>query len=85
MVPPTERRYPHAVRGGSWDDDPPLLRCNARYQSSPKWSQRDPQQPKGIWWHTDAPYIGFRLVRAVEEDEALVGLRSKITRDSPER
>lgn len=79
---PTEKRYPHAVRGGSWDDDPPALRCNARYQSSPSWSKRDPQQPKGIWWHTDAPYVGFRVVRAVEEDERLVGVRSQITRQS---
>ena len=83
VVLPTERRYPHVVRGGSWDDDPPMLRCAARYQSSPKWSKRDPQQPKGIWWHTDAPYVGFRVVRAVDEDERLRGIRSKITRESP--
>jgi formylglycine-generating enzyme required for sulfatase activity len=83
VVLPTEKRYPHAVRGGSWDDDPPALRCNARYQSSPSWSKRDPQQPKGIWWHTDAPYVGFRVVRAVEEDERLVGVRSQISRESP--
>jgi len=83
VVLPTDRRYPHAVRGGSWDDDPPALRCNARYQSSPSWSKRDPQQPKGIWWHTDAPYVGFRVVRAVEEDERLQDVRSQITRESP--
>jgi formylglycine-generating enzyme required for sulfatase activity len=83
VVLPTKARYPHAVRGGSWDDDPPALRCAARYQSSPSWSKRDPQQPKGIWWHTDAPYVGFRVVRAVEEDERLKGLRSQITRASP--
>ena len=39
VVLPTDRRYPHAVRGGSWDDDPPALRCAARYQSSPSWSR----------------------------------------------
>ena len=83
VVLPTERRYPHVVRGGSWDDDPPVLRCAARTASSAKWSQRDPQQPKGIWWHTDAPYIGLRVVRALEEDERLEGIRSKITRESP--
>jgi formylglycine-generating enzyme required for sulfatase activity len=83
VVLPSERRYPHVVRGGSWDDDPPALRCAARYQSSPKWSRGDPQQPKGIWWHTDASYVGFRVVRAVDEDERLRGIRSKITRESP--
>jgi formylglycine-generating enzyme required for sulfatase activity len=81
---PGRERYPHVVRGGSWDDDPPALRCAARYQSSPSWSKRDPQQPKGIWWHTDAPYVGFRVVRAAEEDERLEGIRSQITRESPQ-
>ncbi len=71
------------VRGGSWDDDPPVLRCAARTASNAKWSRRDPQQPKGIWWHTDASYVGFRIVRAVDEDERLQGIRSKITRESP--
>jgi formylglycine-generating enzyme required for sulfatase activity len=85
VVVPTERRYPHVVRGGSWDDDPETLRCGARGQSSEKWSRRDPQQPKGIWWHTDASYVGFRVVRALEEVEALQGVRSKITKESPER
>ncbi len=83
VVLPSERRYPHVVRGGSWDDDPPVLRCAARTASNAKWSRRDPQQPKGIWWHTDASYVGFRIVRAVDEDERLQGIRSKITRESP--
>ncbi len=83
IVLPSERRYPHVVRGGSWDDDAPALRCAARAASTPDWSRRDPQQPKGIWWHTDSSWVGFRVVRAVEEDERLRGLRSKITRASP--
>jgi formylglycine-generating enzyme required for sulfatase activity len=82
VVLPTAQRYPHVVRGGSWDDEPPMLRCAARHHSSPSWSKRDPQQPKGIWWHTDASYTGFRVVRAVEEDERLKGIRSQITSDS---
>jgi hypothetical protein len=24
---------------------------------------RDPQLPKSVWWHSDAPWVGFRLVR----------------------
>jgi hypothetical protein len=27
---------------------------------------QDPQLPKSIWYHTDAQWLGFRLVRPVE-------------------
>jgi formylglycine-generating enzyme required for sulfatase activity len=79
---PTERRYPYVVRGGSWDDPPARLRSAARRASNEDWNQRDPQSPQSIWWHTDATFVGFRVVRAVEEQDNLKGLRSKITRDS---
>jgi formylglycine-generating enzyme required for sulfatase activity len=82
---PTEARYPHVVRGGSWVDPPRLLRSAARRASAPDWSRRDPQSPQSIWWHTDATFVGFRLVRALEEQDNLKGLRSKITRDSPDQ
>ena len=55
--------YPHAVRGGSWNDPANLLRCSARVPSDPSWKQQDPQLPKSIWYHTDAQWLGFRLVR----------------------
>ncbi len=76
---PTERRYPYVVRGGSWDDAASRLRSAARRASSETWNRRDPQSPQSIWWHTDASFAGFRVVRAVEEQENLKGLRSKIT------
>ena len=44
--------------------------------------QHDPQQPKSIWWLTKFDVIGFRVVRAVEEQENLRGLRSKVTREN---
>jgi formylglycine-generating enzyme required for sulfatase activity len=80
---PAEQRYPHVARGGSWDDDRPRLRSAARRASSPDWNRRDPQSPQSIWWHTDATFVGFRVVRAVEEQENLKGIRSRITKDSP--
>jgi formylglycine-generating enzyme required for sulfatase activity len=80
---PTEKRYPHVVRGGSWDDDPAALRSAARRASSHEWSKRDPQLPQSIWWHTEAITVGFRIVRPLEEQENLKGLRSKVTRQSP--
>ena len=76
---PSERRYPHVARGGSWDDPELRLRSAARRASSEEWSRRDPQSPQSIWWHTDATFVGFRIVRAVEEQDNLKGLRSKIT------
>lgn len=59
---PTEL-YPRVARGGSWVDPVELLRCAARRASSPRWKERDPQIPKSQWWLTNAPFIGFRLVR----------------------
>jgi formylglycine-generating enzyme required for sulfatase activity len=62
LAPPT-RLYPRVVRGGSWDDDPEVLRSSARRFSSPDWSKQDPQIPQSIWYHTDALTVGFRIVR----------------------
>ena len=55
--------YPHSARGGSWDDDAPALRSAARRASDRSWKMTDPQLPKGKWYHTDATFIGFRVVR----------------------
>jgi formylglycine-generating enzyme required for sulfatase activity len=80
---PDERRFPNVVRGGSWDDPPGKLRCADRIASDPAWNRRDPQRPQSIWWLTDATHVGFRVVRAVSEPKELVGVRSKVTRQSP--
>ena len=80
---PDERRYPHVVRGGSWDEPAPRLRCAARRASEAFWNRRDPQRPQSIWWLTDATHVGFRVVRPVTESEKLKGLRSRVTRQSP--
>jgi formylglycine-generating enzyme required for sulfatase activity len=63
---PGDKLYPHVVRGGSWDDDPAELRSAARRASEEAWSRRDPQNPKSLWWHTDATFVGFRIVREVD-------------------
>jgi formylglycine-generating enzyme required for sulfatase activity len=62
---PSKTPYPHVARGGSWSDPPEKLRCGARAASDPSWKQQDPQLPKSIWYHTDALFLGFRLVRPV--------------------
>jgi formylglycine-generating enzyme required for sulfatase activity len=58
--------YPHAVRGGSWNDEADACRCGARMGSDASWKMQDPQLPKSIWYHTDAQWLGFRLVRPVK-------------------
>ncbi|MEW5977506.1 MAG: SUMF1/EgtB/PvdO family nonheme iron enzyme [Acidobacteriota bacterium] len=78
---PDERKYPHVARGGSWDDEASLLRSASRRASDKDWSMLDPQQPQSIWWHTNATFIGFRVVRPLEEHESLKELRSKITKN----
>jgi formylglycine-generating enzyme required for sulfatase activity len=59
--------YPHVVRGGSWDhDDPSVLRSAARLHSDRSWKARDPQLPKSVWWHSDAQFVGFRIIRPLK-------------------
>lgn len=58
--------YPQVVRGGSWQDDADKLRSACRRGSSPDWKMQDPQLPKSIWYHTDAQFLGFRIVRPLK-------------------
>jgi formylglycine-generating enzyme required for sulfatase activity len=55
--------YPHAVRGGSWNDAAAAVTCTARVKSDASWKRQDPQLPKSVWYMTDAQWLGFRLVR----------------------
>jgi len=63
---PSTRPYPHVARGGTWEDGADRLRSAARLASHPDWKDLDPQLPKSIWYHTSAPWIGFRVVRQRE-------------------
>jgi formylglycine-generating enzyme required for sulfatase activity len=59
--------YPHVARGGAWDDDSAeKLRVAQRRFSDPEWKIQDPQFPKSVWYHTDAQFLGFRVVRPLE-------------------
>ncbi len=80
VVPPDAKEYSYVVRGGSWDDDPEKLRSAARLGSNLEWSIQDPQRPQSIWWHTDATFVGFRVVRALTEQENLVGIKSAVVK-----
>ena len=80
VVLPTPAEYSYVVRGGSWDDDPDELRSGARRASDREWSVQDPQRPQSIWWHTDARFVGFRVVHPVQEQENLKGVRSLVVK-----
>ncbi|MEO7768268.1 MAG: SUMF1/EgtB/PvdO family nonheme iron enzyme [Ferruginibacter sp.] len=67
FVVPTRARYPKALRGGSYVDEGIHLRCANRFKSDPSWNRRDPQIPKSKWWLTDAPAVGFRIIRPLKE------------------
>jgi formylglycine-generating enzyme required for sulfatase activity len=59
--------FPRVVRGGSWDDDPEMLRSAARAGSTEDWKMQDPQIPKSMWYHTDSLHVGFRIIRPLRE------------------
>jgi formylglycine-generating enzyme required for sulfatase activity len=80
VVLPDAQEYSYVVRGGTWDDDADRLRSAARRASEKDWSVQDPQRPQSIWWHTDARFIGFRVVRPLEEQDNLKGFKSPVVK-----
>jgi formylglycine-generating enzyme required for sulfatase activity len=79
--------YPQVARGGSWDDDDVTkLRVANRRASDPSWKIQDPQLPKSIWYHTDAQFLGFRIVRPLKvptPEEAYSYWNSGVEKDNP--
>jgi formylglycine-generating enzyme required for sulfatase activity len=62
-----EETYPKVLKGGGYESDSKELRSAARIKSDPEWNRRDPQIPKSKWWLTDAPSVGFRIVRPLKQ------------------
>jgi len=62
--------WPLILKGGSYRDEAAALQPSARLLSDKKWNARDPQIPRSKWWNTDAPFIGFRIVRPVKQPDA---------------
>jgi formylglycine-generating enzyme required for sulfatase activity len=63
------KEYPQVVRGGSWEADAAACRSAARDFSKSEWKIQDPQLPKSRWFHTDALFVGFRVVRPLKVDD----------------
>ena len=62
-----EQVYPHTIKGGHWDSDAVDCSSISRIPSTAKLKIRDPQIPKSDWWLTNAPFLGFRVVRPKEK------------------
>lgn len=65
--PKPDSRYGRTVKGGSFDDFPEDCNCRSRTKSTVQWQKRDPQIPKSLWWNTDSPFVGFRLVKPTKK------------------
>jgi formylglycine-generating enzyme required for sulfatase activity len=63
----TTKLYKHVTRGGGFSHAAKLLRSAARLPSEEDWKDQDPQEPKSVWYHTDAQFSGFRVVRPLVE------------------
>jgi formylglycine-generating enzyme required for sulfatase activity len=77
---PDLKEYSYVARGGSWDDDAKDLRSAVRRGSDKEWSVQDPQRPQSIWWHTDATFVGFRIMRAYKPTPGLDDFKSPIVK-----
>lgn len=58
--------YPHVTKGGHWKLALKDITASARQPSSDKWKVTDPQNPKSLWYHTDTPWLGLRIVRPLK-------------------
>lgn len=58
--------YPHVTKGGHWKQPIDQVQASARHQSDATWKASDPQDPKSLWYHTNTPWLGFRVVRPVK-------------------
>ncbi len=54
---------PPVAQGGSYRTEASAVSCDARIEKTSAWQRSDPQLPKSQWWLSDAPFVGFRLVR----------------------
>ncbi|MFN0054829.1 MAG: formylglycine-generating enzyme family protein [Planctomycetales bacterium] len=64
-----EKEYPQVVRGGNWEAEAAACRSAVRDYSKPEWKVQDPQFPKSRWFHTDALFVGFRVVRPLAGED----------------
>ena len=52
-----------------------------------RWKIQDPQLPKSVWYHTDAQFLGFRIVRPLKTptaEEMQAYWNSGVEKDNPD-
>lgn len=49
--------------GGHFLSKADEVHCGARLTPTEKWQETDPQIPKSMFWLTDGPFMGFRIIR----------------------
>ena len=64
---PNNAKYPKTLRGGGFTETAEELRSSKRFHSDPDWNKRDPQIPKSKWWLTEARWVGFRIIRPLNQ------------------
>ncbi len=50
------------LKGGHFATDAAGTTASARLPEIEAWNKRDPQLPKGKWWLSDGPFVGFRIL-----------------------
>jgi hypothetical protein len=63
LEPREEGVYEPVLRGGAFNSPDAELSPSLRAAVKPEWYEGDPCRPRSIWWFTDAPWTGFRVVR----------------------
>lgn len=61
-----DEKKPFVLAGGSFMDFADDVTPAYRDAPTEMWSARDPQVPKSEWWHSDAPFAGFRVLCEVK-------------------
>ncbi|MEY2949673.1 MAG: formylglycine-generating enzyme family protein [Saprospiraceae bacterium] len=64
------KKHPTSVMGSNYQSSKTDCNCQTKIASTAQWQKRDPQIPKSKWWNTDAPFVGFRLVRPIVQPDA---------------
>lgn len=65
-VIPAKGEFGQIARGGSSDHEAEECLSSTRIVFVKNWKEQDPQFPKSIWWVTNAPFVGFRVVRPLD-------------------
>jgi formylglycine-generating enzyme required for sulfatase activity len=79
---PTDQKWGHVVKGGSWKDEAADCRAARRLVSELDWMSEDPNRPRSVWWLTKMDNIGFRVALPVDEYPELVGLKPMVWKEN---